>query len=59
MTERSQLHKDLIKIKRKGNYYVKDILDFIIADRKRTIEEYKIVYFCDCDKNLPEQGDRK
>lgn len=37
-TERSKLHKDLMKIKRKGKYYVNDILDFIIEDRKRAVE---------------------
>lgn len=26
------------------------IADFILEDRRRTIDEYKIVFFCDCDK---------
>ena len=35
MTETTKLHKELMKIKRNGHYYVSDILKFILADRER------------------------
>lgn len=28
------------------------VADFIIQDRKRTIQEYKTIFFCDCDKDI-------
>lgn len=26
------------------------VAEFILEDRKRTIEDYKAIFFCDCDK---------
>jgi hypothetical protein len=34
--------------------YAKDILDFIVAREKKIIEEYKAIYFCDCDNPVPD-----
>lgn len=30
---------------------MKQLTDFILEDRKRTIKEYKTVFFCDCDSD--------
>lgn len=38
MLERMRIHRDLMKINRKGPYYVADIIDFIIEDRKRVVD---------------------
>lgn len=50
-----QLEQDLSKIVYNSNNVLRDMYEYVMADRKRMIDEYKTVYFCDCD-NLSDKS---
>lgn len=51
-TPREKIIEELKELRKTGKLMsYDDICDFILKDRKRIIEEYKITYFCDCDKD--------
>lgn len=52
MNNRQQIINELKILISDNNIFIPRIADFIIQDRKRTIQEYKTIFFCDCDKDI-------